>query len=323
MDFTHYFRLSLQQDLLGAFVALPDYQDIMLPLLNLTVDGEVHTIRGLKDIIARELQLSEEDLNQMLPSGQQSTFHNRVSWAKTYLLQAGLIEHTRRGHFTISPRGREVLASNPKRIDKIFLERFPEFLAFKGRSGSNGNTTTDNGHAESPDRRTPEEALQAAYKELRDDLAGELLAQIKGMSPQFFERLVLDLMLAMGYGGAEQTASLTGAGADEGIDGVINEDRLGLDIIYLQAKRWGNYVGRPEIQRFVGALHGKRARKGVFLTTSTFSRDAHDYVATIDPKVVLIDGQRLSQLMIDFDVGVSTAQTFAVKRVDSDYFAED
>jgi restriction system protein len=162
-----------------------------------------------------------------------------------------------------------------------------------------------------------------AYKELRDDLAGELLAQIRNMSSQFFEKLVLDLMIAMGYGGAEKTARLTGAGSDEGIDGVINEDRLGLDVVYLQAKRWENPVGRPEIQKFVGALHGKRARKGVFLTTSAFSRDAQDYVATIEPRVVLIDGTRLAQLMIDFNVGVSTAQVYALKRVDSDYFSED
>jgi restriction system protein len=304
-------------------VALPDYQDVMLPLLKLTADGEVHTVRALKDTIAQQLDLSEDDLNHMLPSGQQTTFHNRVSWAKTYLLHAGLLEKTKRGHFTISPRGREVLGTQPPRIDNQFLSQFPEFLEFKGRSNTNGNAATQSDTQETPDPRTPEEALQAAYKELRDDLAGELLAQIKGMSSQFFEKLVLDLMLAMGYGGAEKTASLTGAGSDEGIDGVINEDRLGLDIVYLQAKRWENQVGRPEIQKFVGALHGKRARKGVFLTTSTFSRDANDYVATIDPKVVLIDGTRLAQLMIDFNVGVSTAQTFSVKKVDSDYFAED
>ncbi len=295
----------------------------MLPLLKLAADGEVHTVRALKDTIARQLDLAEDDLNHMLPSGQQTTFHNRVSWAKTYLLHAGLLTQTKRGHFTISPRGREVLAEQPPRIDSQFLTRFPEFLEFKVRSSSNGNAATEPETPVSSDRRTPEEALQAAYQELRDDLAGELLAQIKAMSSQFFEKLVLDLMLAMGYGGTERTASLTGAGSDEGIDGVINEDRLGLDIVYLQAKRWENQVGRPEIQKFVGALHGQRARKGVFLTTSTFSRDANDYVATIDPKVVLIDGNRLAQLMIDFDVGVGTSQTYCVKRVDSDYFAED
>ena len=304
-------------------MALPDYQDVMLPLLKLTADSDVHTVRAIKGKIAQQLELTEDDLNHMLPSGQQTTFHNRVSWAKTYLLRAGLLDQTKRGHFTISSRGREVLGTQPSRIDNHFLSQFPEFLEFKGRSSAIGNASTELESAESSDPRTPEEALHAAYKELRDGLAGELLAQIKGMSSQFFEKLVLDLMLAMGYGGAEKTASLTGACSDEGIDGVINEDRLGLDVVYLQAKRWENQVGRPEIQKFVGALHGKRARKGVFLSTSTFSREAHDYVATIDSKVILIDGSRLAELMIDFNVGVSTAQTFAVKKVDSDYFTED
>lgn len=307
-------------------MALPDYQDIMLPLLRLTADGDVHTVRSLKDTVAQQLQLSQDDLGQMLPSGQQTTFHNRVSWAKTYLLHAGLLEQVRRGHFTISERGRQTLRASPNRIDSDYLAQFPEFLEFKGRSKTtNGNTTTDNeaGEQEQIERRTPEESLQAAYKELRDELAAEILSQIKGMTPLFFEKLVLDLMVAMGYGGAQKNAALTSAGADEGIDGVINEDRLGLDIVYLQAKRWENQVGRPEIQRFVGALHGKRARKGVFLTTSIFSREAYDYVATIDPKVVLIDGTRLAQLMIDFNVGVSTTETFSLKRIDSDYFIED
>ena len=304
-------------------MAIPDYQDIMLPLLKLTSDGEVHTVRSLKDTIAQHLQLSSDDLAHMLPSGQQSTFHNRVSWAKTYLFHAGLLEQVRRGHFTISQCGRQTLGESPERIDSAYLERFPEFLEFKGRSRTNGNTPGDSEPEEQTDRRTPEEALQAAYKELRDELAADLLSQIKSMSPQFFEKLVLDLMVAMGYGGTQQNAALTSAGADEGIDGVINEDRLGLDIVYLQAKRWENQVGRPEIQRFVGALHGKRARKGVFLTTSTFSRDAYDYVSTIDPKVVLIDGTRLAQLMIDFGVGVSTTETLSLKRIDSDYFTEE
>jgi restriction system protein len=261
----------------------------------------------------------------MLPSGQQTTFHNRVAWAKTYLERAGLIRNVRRGHFTITDRGREILSTSIERIDNAFLSQFPEYNAF--RSGYNSDDDDDSTVSITPDAtddQTPEEALQIAYKRIRDDLSSELVDQIKAMSPVFFEQLVLDLMVSMGYGGTQDSAaSLTKAGSDEGIDGVINEDRLGLDIVYLQAKRWENPVGRPEIQKFVGALHGKRARKGVFLTTSTFSRDAHDYVATIDPKVVLIDGRRLAQLMIDFDVGVSTSQTYAVKRIDTDYFSED
>jgi restriction system protein len=304
-------------------VAIPDYQEIMLPLLKQTADGEVHTVRALKQPIATLFHLSEDELNHMLPSGEQGTFHNRLSWARTYLLHAGLLERVRRGHFRISPRGREIVASNPPRIDNAFLSQFTEFMEFKLRSSADESTAVEPDEIEADDRRTPEEALHASFKQLRDDLAEELVAQVRANSSQFFEKLVLDVMVAMGYGGTEKTATLTGSGSDEGIDGVINEDRLGLDIIYIQAKRWGNQVGRPEIQKFVGALHGKRARKGVFLTTSTFSREAHDYVATIDPKVVLIGGVRLAELMIKFNVGVSTTETFELKRVDSDYFAED
>lgn len=306
-------------------MAIPDYQSIMLPLLQHTADGEIHTVRELKETLAGYFSITTEERQQMLPSGQQTTFYNRVSWAKMYLERAGVLQNVRRGHFTITDRGRKILASSVERLDNSFLRQFPEFNAF--RAGTNGNEDADDSTKiipDSTDEQTPEEALQLAYTLIRDDLAAELIDQIKTMSPKFFEQLVLDLMVKMGYGGArESSASLTAGGSDEGIDGVINEDQLGLDIVYLQAKRWENQVGRPEIQRFVGALHGKRARKGVFLTTSTFSRDAHDYVATIDPKVVLIDGRRLAQLMIDFNVGVSTSQTYLIKRIDSDYFSED
>jgi restriction system protein len=306
-------------------MAIPDYQTLMLPLLRHTADGKIHTARELKESLATAFNLTIEERQHMLPSGQQSTFHNRVAWAKTYLERAGLLESVRRGHFRVSARGREVVASSVDRIDNEFLRQYPEFVAFRTRGGSDEDGDATPGIlAASSENQTPEEALQAAYTRIRNDLAVELLEQIKSMSSTFFERLVLDLMVSMGYGGTHDTpASLTAAGADEGIDGIINEDQLGLDIVYLQAKRWENQVGRPEIQKFVGALHGKRARKGVFLTTSTFSREARDYVATIDPKVILIDGERLAQLMIDFDVGVSTTHTYAIKRVDSDYFTED
>jgi restriction system protein len=242
-----------------------------------------------------------------------------------YLQRAGLLHNVRRGHFTITGRGRDILNSGADRIDNAFLRQFPEFNAFRSGSSSDEQVTAqpDVGD-DKTDNQTPEEALQLAYKRIRDDLAAQLLEQIKEMSSDFFEQLVLDLMVKMGYGGArDSAASLTSGGADEGIDGIINEDQLGLDIVYLQAKRWENQVGRPEIQKFVGALHGKRARKGVFLTTSTFSRDAHDYVATIDPRVVLIDGRRLAQLMIDCDLAVSTVQQYSIKRIDGDYFSED
>tara|TARA_R110000868_G_scaffold369315_1_gene632633 strand:- start:45626 stop:46504 length:879 start_codon:yes stop_codon:yes gene_type:complete len=292
----------------------------MLPLLKHISDGKIHTVRILKDTLADYLELSDEERQKLLPSGQQTVFHNRVAWAKTYMERAGLLETITRGQFTITDRGREVLNSSVDRIDQSFLLQFDEFRDFKSRDKNDDETTVE----KKTEIETPEEALQTAYKQIREDLAADLIYQVKRMTPVFFEKLVLDLMLAMGYGGSQDTAgSLTVAGADEGIDGVINEDQLGLDIVYLQAKRWENQVGRPEIQKFVGALHGKRARKGVFLTTSTFSRDAHQYVETIDPKVVLIDGNRLAQLMIDFNVGVSTAQSYFIKRIDSDYFIED
>ncbi|QGQ21939.1 restriction endonuclease [Gimesia benthica] len=301
-------------------MTIPDFQTIMLPLLKHISDGKIHTVRILKDTLADYLELSDEERHKLLPSGQQTVFHNRVAWAKTYMERAGLLETVTRGQFTITDRGREVLNSSVDRIDQSFLLQFDEFRDFKSRDKNDDETTVE----KKTEIETPEEALQTAYKQIREDLAADLIYQVKRMTPVFFEKLVLDLMLAMGYGGSQDTAgSLTVAGADEGIDGVINEDQLGLDIVYLQAKRWENQVGRPEIQKFVGALHGKRARKGVFLTTSTFSRDAHQYVETIDPKVVLIDGNRLAQLMIDFNVGVSTAQSYFIKRIDSDYFIED
>lgn len=297
-------------------MAIPDFQSLMLPLLQLAADGKEHALADARRPLANQFSLTEEERKELLPSGKQSRFNNRVAWAKVYLERAGLLEKTRRAHFRISQRGRDILKDPPERIDIGFLSQFPEFNDFRERSTPAGDDTAT-------EDKTPEEALEIAYDKIREDLAAELLQQVKSASPEFFERLVLDLMLKMGYGGiGENTASLTSPGADGGIDGIINEDRLGLDVIYLQAKRWDKTVGRPELQKFVGALHGKRAKKGVFLTTSTFSQDATAYVATIDPKVVLIDGLRLANLMIDFDVGVSRSHTYEIKRIDSDYFEE-
>ena len=303
-------------------MAIPDYQTIMLPLLQHINDGKVHTARELKIPLADHFGVTTEELQHLLPSGRQTTFHNRVAWAKTYLERAGLLKNVRRGHFTITDRGREVINSSVSRIDNKFLQQFPEFQAFRKTAHSDDNTVVfSTVTVNAMDERTPEESLQTAHKQINDDLAAELLMQVKEMSPQFLENLVLDLMVSMGYGGA--AASLTKDGSDEGIDGVINEDQLGLDIVYLQAKRWDNQVGRPEIQKFVGALHGKRAHKGVFLTTSTFSREARNYVLNIDPKVILIDGDHLTQLMIQFDVGVNITHTYSIKKLDIDYSSED
>ena len=297
----------------------------MLPLLKLAATADILTVRDAKDELADQLGLTEEERTELLPSRAQGTFHNRVAWAKTYLKEAGLLEMIKRGHFKISSLGREILTSKPERIDMKYLNQFQGYREFRSNNGSRDETVPDSVvHAESNDEMTPDDAIVSAETEIHRELSADLLSQIQAESHQFFEKLVLDLMLAMGYGGTGADAGvLTNAGADEGIDGIINEDRLGLDLIYLQAKRWKDSVGRPEIQKFVGALHGKRARKGVFLTTSTFTREAREYVSTIEPKVVLIDGKKLAQLMISFDVGVSTAKVVKIKRIDIDYFSAD
>lgn len=261
--------------------------------------------------------ISDEDLKELLPSGIQTKFENRLAWSKSYFVQAGVFETPRRGHFRITDRGRELLKQRDDRIDIKVLNQFPEFVEF--------HTAKANKEAEAePSTETPEELLQKAYENIRTDLASQILERIKSNSPEFFEKLVVDLMVAMGYGGSRTDAGKSvGTTGDEGIDGIIKEDRLGLDVVYLQAKRWDGTVGRPEIHKFVGALHGKRAKKGVFITTGRFSDDAVKYVETIDPKVILIDGRTLSDLMIDFGLGTTTTATYQLKRIDSDYFTEE
>jgi len=292
----------------------------MLTLLEHVADSAEYTIAGSRDILANRYNMTEEERNQRLPSGAANTFYNRLAWAKTYLERAGLLIKIKRGVFKISDTGTKLLRNPPERIDINYLQRFDAFNEFRTKSK---DISTDNieSSLSKENSATPEEALDLAYKVLRDDLATQLLAQIKASHPSFFEKLVVDLMLKMGYGGpGDDAGTVTSYGHDSGIDGIINEDTLGLDVIYLQAKRWDSTVGRPEIQKFVGALHGKRAKKGVFLTTSNFSTDAVEYARSIDSKVVLIDGSKLSQLLIDYDVGVSTAQTYTIKRIDTDYF---
>ena len=304
---------------------IPDFQSLMLPLLELAADGREHSLSEARDALAARLGVSEEERAELLPSARQAVYDNRAAWAKTYLQQAGLLNSSRRAHFEITPRGREILLERPERVDIKLLDRFPEFVEFRTSGQKGQSTATETAKAiPAEDQATPEEMLEAAHQQIRGDLAVDLLKRIKSAPPLFFERLVVELLVSMGYGGSRKDAGKAlGKSGDEGIDGIINEDRLGLDTIYLQAKRWEGTVGRPEIQKFVGVLHGKRARKGVFITTSSFSRDAEEYVAHIDPKVVLIDGQELAEPMIDFGLGVSTAATYEVKRVDSDYFGEE
>jgi restriction system protein len=300
---------------------IPDFQTLMLPLLQLASDDKEHIIRDAHERLAVEFNLSEEEKAHLLPSGRQRTFYNRISWAKIYLQQAGLLSSPRRACFQITERGREVLANKPDRITIKFLETFPEFV--ESRSSKKGKDKSPVKETDNDDHETPEEKLEDAYLKIRSELASELLNHVKSGSAQFFERLVVELLVNMGYGGSRREAGQAiGRSGDEGIDGIINEDRLGLDVIYIQAKKWEGTVGRPEIQKFVGALHGKRARKGVFITTGSFSGDAFDYVSRIDPKVVLIDGRQLAELMIDFGLGVTPTVSYEIKRLDTDYFDE-
>ncbi len=350
---------------------IPDFQSLMLPLLRHVAAHGPCTFRECVEALTEAFNLTEAERKQLLPSGRQTTFANRVGWAKTYQVKAGLLASPRRGVIEVTDRGREVLANPPDRITIKFLSQYQEFADFrnahaKKRSTQTVEQTEEHGSPRKepappleaastatgdgvldgtaldtvPDvkqpqesafplledeepQSTPEEALETAYQNLRAELADELLRAILSSSPAFFEQLVIDLLVRMGYGGTRKDAGQAiGKSHDGGIDGIIKEDRLGLDIIYVQAKRWqpDRCVGRPEIQQFVGALQGQRARKGVFITTSRFSSQAIDYVSRVDSKIALIDGEDLAQLMIDFGLGVTTINTYEVKRVDTDYF---
>ncbi|MBE9592551.1 MAG: restriction endonuclease [Proteobacteria bacterium] len=301
---------------------VPDFQSFFKPLLEIATDGKEHSLKEAREKIAEYFNLTDEDRAELLPSGNQTKFDNRVAWAKSYFVQAKVLESPRRAYFKITDRGKKLLAQGHERIDVKVLNQYPEFVEFHTPSKQNKSVPTPS--PEEGISETPEEVLQKAYQSIRSDLAGEILERIKSNSPAFFENLVIDLMVAMGYGGSRVDAGQSvGQSGDEGIDGIIKEDRLGLDVIYLQAKRWEGTVGRPEIQKFVGALHGKRAKKGVFITTGKFSEEAHEYVKSIDPKVILIDGRALANYMIDFNLGTSTGVTYEIKRIDSDYFAEE
>lgn len=300
---------------------VPDFQSIMLPLLQVFADGQEHSIQDVLGKLAEKFEMTEQDFNELLPSGKQTTLYNRAGWARTYLAKSGLLEMTRRSHYRITARGKQALGSKLQRIDVKYLEQFPEYRAFKEREGSRKKTQEEDNNYTELESKTPEETLEYAYQEIRDNLAQDVLALVKKSPPAFFERLVVELLVNMGYGGSRRDAArAVGQTGDEGIDGIIDEDRLGLDTIYIQAKRWEASVGRPEIQKFVGALMGKRARKGIFITTSSFTGDAVSYVSNIDFKVVLVDGKRLADLMIDYDIGVTSSITYQLKRIDSDYF---
>ncbi|EED33280.1 restriction endonuclease [gamma proteobacterium NOR5-3] len=301
-------------------MAIPDYQTLMLPILEMASDGETHTAPEAVDFLAAKFNLSTADVEELLPSGKQARFRNRIGWARTYMKQAGLLEYPSRGKFRITDAGLSLLAQQPERVDNSVLESFDAFLEFKGRKSEKGAEMVV---VDTTEGETPEEALESAYTKLRADLEAEVLAHAKAVSPGYFEQLVVDLLVAMGYGGNRADAArAVGQSNDEGIDGVINEDALGLDVIYLQAKRWEGSVARPELQKFIGALAGKQARKGVFITTSEFTKGAAEFIDKVDPRVILIDGKKLARLMVDHNVGVATVNSFEVKRIDSDYFEE-
>ncbi len=299
-------------------MAVPDFQSLMLPLLELAKDGQEHTLSDAIDILADLYALSDEDRRELLPSGRQAKFDNRVGWARTHLGKAGLLRSTGRGRFCITDVGFEVLKNKPDVINIRFLEQFPEFMNFRSKSRSNGEELVD---GDLEPTQTPEELLEASYQTLRRELAQELLERIMTCSPRFFEKLVVDLLVAMGYGGSRKDAGkAVGQSGDGGIDGIIKEDKLGLDVLYIQAKRWEGSVGRPIVQTFAGSLEGFRAKKGVFITTSQFSQSARDYVERIEKKIVLIDGEQLAQLMIDHGIGVTEVGSYVVKKADLDYF---
>lgn len=302
-------------------MAVPVFHELTLPLLRIAADGQEHTIAAARDAVAAQMGISEADQNEMLPSGTQTRYYNRVTWALTYLVKSGLLEKPARGRFRITPRGVDVLGRNPRRIDLEFLEQFPEYLAFKSRKNKKlVDDEPGDGDADPPEM-TPDERLDAAYKEIRETLADDLLQRVRAESPKFFEHLVVDLLVAMGYGGSRaDAAQVVGRSGDEGIDGVIKEDRLGLDMVYIQAKKWDNSVGPGEIDRFVGSLSRKKAHKGVFITSGTFTEGARRAAAEATAKVVLIDGEGLAEMMIDHGVGVADQKAYVVKKLDSDYF---
>lgn len=302
---------------------IPDYQSIMLPLLQKIADGDIHRFRKLVESLATEFGLTDEEQKELLPSGQQPIFDNRVGWANTYLKKAGLIKSEKRGYLQITDLGKQVLADKPEKINAKFLKQFESFTKFQnvGRTSKGMDDIIDKKSLD--DETTPEETLEYAHQQIVSSLSQDLISTIKGCSPRFFENLVIDLLLAMGYGGSKQDAGKAiGQSSDGGIDGIIKEDKLGLDIIYIQAKRWDQTVPTREIRDFAGALLAKKAKKGIFITTSDFPKTAIDFVNQIEPKLILIDGIRLGELLIEFDVGVSVQKVYRVKKIDTDYFEE-
>lgn len=305
-------------------MAIPDYQTVMLPLLKIVAQkGPLRTSEAVA-LVSDHLKLSEEERGALLPSGMQAIFANRVGWATTHMVKAGLLTRPQRAVILVTDRGKKVLAENPPKIDNSYLDRFSEFQAFfrRKRHNTDGDSLISKPVPHSTDQ-TPEEMFEGSYQELKEGWIDELLSKIKSCSPAFFERLVVDVIVAMGYGGSRvEAGKAVGKSGDEGIDGIINEDRLGLDVIYLQAKRWEGNVSRPDVQKFAGALQGKRAKKGILITTSDFTNEAKEFVRNIDAKIVLLSGRQFAELMLEHRVGVIVTSTYELKKIDSDFFEE-
>lgn len=305
-------------------MAIPDYQTLMLPVLRLAASCE-QRVADAAERIADDLGLSPDEREEMLPSGRQRLLHNRIHWAKFYMSKAGLVASPKRGRFIATEAGRALLASNPARISVNDLKDYAGFCEFYSGQKSSDDDAGPVAIAPSVETDTPEEQIETAYQAVQSALRAELLERIVQNSPAFFEQLIVDLLIAMGYGGSyKNAATQLGRSGDGGVDGVINEDRLGLDRVYVQAKRYADTsVGRPDVQAFVGSLVGHGATKGVFVTASTFSNHARDYVKHLTQRVILIDGQRLTDLMIEYGVGVRISRKIEFKRVDEDFFSEE
>ncbi len=306
---------------------IPDYEEVKVPALEFLSDGQPRRLREIYDEIAENFDLTPEERAELLPSGTQLRWNNRVNWACYDLYKAGIFDRPKRGHYQISDLGRKILAQDPANLNRTFLRQFPQFLEWdKGSAKTSGAKSVSIEHEGVPSQ-TANERLETAFEEMQAALKQDLLDLVRKMDPYAFEQLVVDLLVAMGYGGSRaEAARVTQRSGDEGIDGVIKEDRLGLETIYLQAKRWQNAVGRKELQAFVGALHGQGASKGVFITSGEFANTASEYVEKISQKgqkVVLIDGVKMAALMIEHGVGVSSIKTYALKRVDGDYFESE
>lgn len=305
---------------------IPDYEKVKLPALSLLSDGRLRPLREVYNALSESFGITPEERAELLPSGTQLRWNNRVNWACYDLYKAGILERPKRGHYKISDLGRKILAQNPANLDRAYLRQFPHFLEWDKGIAKTAGTKPPSGEHE-PSTQTANERLESAFEEMQSALKQDLLDLVRKMDPYAFEQLVVDLLVAMGYGGSRaEAAQVTQRSGDEGIDGVIKEDRLGLETIYLQAKRWQNAVGRKELQAFVGALHGQGASKGVFITSGEFANTASEYVEKISQKgqkVVLIDGNKMAALMIEHGVGVSPIKTYALKRVDSDYFESE